>query len=706
MIKNILDEDDSTDDDFSYLHEAFSRNKSASNNDVTRNVSDRRSSERRIRFNEDSAKASLRNIELHPKIIVREVLHQSTKSQRDPKPRYKELKRKISNYEENDAQNIDKDEMNSRSTNDAETSNLLNDIIETNSTEILVESPKESKEIFANNAETKRESTTTNKSYQKLLEGMTFELKHRDNVTKKQNQKVRGSLKNLNLASNSFSTRQANLKRNSPPSSSIEKTFCQNFYDEHKHSSALIIFGIKSLKLEEKHANLEESPKTVCITFMNYESVITDFIFENSNEINFRKIYEVNISTSLVENLANKSVLFELHVFTDEGQKLMATGDLHTKSLLFYPQKKLTTILDLFTIKHTKRAFDSRFGQLIIKMQLVINMTQSKDYEDDIFDSNMNLLDSENADNDDSNEYEEDFIEVPLESSINSRDSLFNIDIHDSSSSEDFCSASKKSSIKVPDWKRSLEEYATLKGYSSTLIKLNKWKEEHLLNIPIRNYELSNSCHKTEVVISIFKLIILKDSFIMSNDNIRCFFLDYNFLTHTGSDMESTLQCKPTITNEIEFNHIKIFTINPSEDFEDCNLLVKAIRHNQSIDIKLICEPIENTLLMQTCYTVGIGAINIFELIQEEENELDLKVPILTENEKIHLGYFTINVCGIQAMREVSLYTIKRCLDKSDVGSRKNFEDVENDENLMDRYEILNRFIKTDGNEYAKFNFG
>lgn len=543
---------------------------------------------------------------------------------------------------------------------------------------------------------TQSKATAKKKSYQTEQDEAAFELRQESNVNQtEQRQEAEPSLKNLDSSTKRVSMRQSLLNKIMPKMSSssisIARTFCQAFYDEHKHKNALIVFGIKSLKLEKHFANLEDMPKTICIIFMNFESVVTDFIFESTNEVNFTKIYEVNISTTLLENLANKSVLFELHLIVNDGQKLIATGELHTKSLLYYPQKKLTTILDLLAINQTRRTINSRLGQLTIKMQLVLNLKHSKEYKDDIFNSKTNLLD---INDDERKEREDDFIEVPLASCMNSRDSLFNVDIHDSSSSEDFGKISKKSSIKVPDWKRSLEEYAILKGYSSTLIKLNKWKEEHLLNIPIRSYELVNAYYKTEVILSILKLIILKDSFIMSNDKIKYLFLDYSFLTHTGTQMESALRCKSNLTNEIVFNHVKVFSINPNEDIEDCKLLVKAIRKNKSIEIKLICEPIEDTTFVQTCYKIGIGVINIFELIQEEENELDLKVPILTEDEKIYLGYFAINISGIQAMREVSLYTINKSLDKNDVALKKNFE--ENDDALLDRYEILNRFIKTD----------
>lgn len=541
----------------------------------------------------------------------------------------------------------------------------------------------------------KSKTSTGTKSVHKLIDSAANQLSKDSNSKKSTQQQVRSSTKNINLIAPKVRNKGPTKRdEKSSSSASQNKTFCQTFYEENRRCNALVIFGIKSLKFDQNFAKLKDSVNYVLMTLMNYEPVTIEII--NSDlDINFTKIYEIKISSVFVENLANKTALFELYTSTSEEDQhnLLAIGDLHMKSLLYYPQKKLTAVVDLYSSSEVKRALHKRIGQLTIKMQLVLNLTKSNEYQDDIFDSKTNLLlDAEN-------EVDEtkEFVEVPLTNSATScnKDSLFNIDINDSSSSEDLHGV--KSSLKIPDWKRSLEEYAILKGYSSTLIKLNKWKEKNSLNIPIRNYDLINSYYKTEVTITIVNLIILKESVLMLNSSIQHLFVDYVFLTHSDSHMESDLFYK-TSASSIPINFVRNFSINPDDDLVNCKLLVKAIRNNETINIKLVTEPSEDKSQVQTCSIIGTASINLFELIQEEDNNIDLKVPILTENDKVHVGFFVVNFSGVQAMREVALYMIKRDLDKSE----PNFSKINNfNASLVsdDRYEVLSRFINEDYNE-------
>lgn len=467
-----------------------------------------------------------------------------------------------------------------------------------------------------------------------------------------------------------------------------QNSVAQHFYDDNKNRSAFLTIGLKTVQVQLEDPRYYNAQMRVCVTLMNYEVKHKDFTNNRDKTVNFRAEYHVQITPTFVENLANKTALLELYALENGNCKLVATGDLHLKTMLYLPQTRLTTMVDMFSTNFSNRAINRHIGQVTVKMRLWISRTNT---DEDIFDSKTDLFNMADADTN------KEFIEVQLPSAKSSKDSLFNVEIHDSSSINDFKDIHQagKTPPKVPDFRRSIEEYAVLKGNTSALIKLCKLRQEQLVNVPVRSYSLANFKYKPELIIDISECVLLPEGFVMRSEDIKFLFVDYSFLSHEGPGMESRLKTKPRNLNVINFRHVKLFSINPVHNLKDCRTLAMLIRNNECLNIDLVNEPVEDKSQVQACQVVGTGAINLFELVQEEEDEISLKVPILTTYEKLHVGFFVVNVVGVQAMREVALHILRACNSLGSFDSNPTTKDqvvVKDNDSPRARLSALNRF--------------
>lgn len=208
----------------------------------------------------------------------------------------------------------------------------------------------------------------------------------------------------------------------------------------------------------------------------------------------------------------------------------------------------------------------------------------------------------------------------------------------------------------IPDVKRILEEYAILCGDDPTVVNSPTWKETNLPKVYLRTFSAHPSYYYPEVVIYIHSLKLFENCGSIKDESINGFYLEYSFLSHEGIDMESTALPKLPNTNIFRFNFKKTFPIDLASNFADCKMLANMIKHQKTIVIEVISEPVEDMRKVQSCEIVGYCEIGLFDLIQLEDNVLKAKFEVKSfKNNSEAIGYLRITFSGIQAMRNVAL---------------------------------------------------
>lgn len=212
----------------------------------------------------------------------------------------------------------------------------------------------------------------------------------------------------------------------------------------------------------------------------------------------------------------------------------------------------------------------------------------------------------------------------------------------------------------VSDLKRSLEEYAILSGYRADIINSPSWRQKHLQMIPFRKYPAKQKKYVPQVYVHIHELKFNDSSPFWKSETVKQFHVEFTFLSHCGETWRSQGVNRNSKNVSLKFNFKKTFVLDPEINIGDCRTVANMIKQKRSIIIEVISEPYERFREVQGSEIIGYCQVDLFDLIQLEENVLKAKFEVKSfKNPVEEVGILGITFGGIQVLRNVALNILK-----------------------------------------------
>lgn len=205
------------------------------------------------------------------------------------------------------------------------------------------------------------------------------------------------------------------------------------------------------------------------------------------------------------------------------------------------------------------------------------------------------------------------------------------------------------------NWKRSLQEYAILRGDDPYAIKDYQWKTNDTKEVKLRNYITQPKNILPELIIFIDSVRLKKNSHIMKDDNIKKIYVEYDFLSYKGQELETPMSMKKK--ENITFHFKKRFKLDPEANECDCKLLAHQIRNNQNIQFNVIGEPqFKANIPILSCKKLADCRLSLLELVGSLTDEATLKCNLTSiYNTAEIVGQLVISFQGLLAMRKAAL---------------------------------------------------
>lgn len=207
------------------------------------------------------------------------------------------------------------------------------------------------------------------------------------------------------------------------------------------------------------------------------------------------------------------------------------------------------------------------------------------------------------------------------------------------------------------DWRRTLQEYAILKGEDPKKVVWRQWRDESTATVKLRNYPSVPVIYPPVVTITVNSYKLFPNVAIFKNQDLKGIYVEYSFLSYEGPEMESE---SVSISKDlVSLNFEKTFAIDSYKNSKDCRLLANMIKTRQLLRIAVIGEPAEDPTLCQVCEMFGTCSVDVFQLVQLEENvDKDYYAIKDVNNTTEDIGYLEISFSGILAMRRIALLVL------------------------------------------------
>lgn len=202
------------------------------------------------------------------------------------------------------------------------------------------------------------------------------------------------------------------------------------------------------------------------------------------------------------------------------------------------------------------------------------------------------------------------------------------------------------------NWRRTLQEYTILCGEDPGGVQWRQWRDENTAGVQLRRYPSTDAAYEPVVGIVIERMELFANSDIYKNNEHEQFYVEYSFLSYEGPDMETKSQPKGLA---VTYNFRKAFDVNLETKRKDCELLARMVSQKIPLRFTVVSEPFPDGSLWQTCEAVGECSVDIFALLQLEENENTDAYPISRIGKEGTIGHLVVTISGLQAMRRTAL---------------------------------------------------
>lgn len=206
------------------------------------------------------------------------------------------------------------------------------------------------------------------------------------------------------------------------------------------------------------------------------------------------------------------------------------------------------------------------------------------------------------------------------------------------------------------DWRRTLQEYAILRGEDPFGVQWRQWRDEKTGTVRLRSYPSEVQLYIPEVVIFIHYIKFYSNAPVLKNNGIAKVYIEYSFLGREGPEMETPNSVQKS-TGRMYFDFERRFSIDMEKNHKTCITLANSIKSKTPIIFSVVGEPPEDTLRCQTCEEIAVCTVDLFELIQSEENE-DYNTHSLKDPKNLtgdDIGEMALRVRGVLAMRRTAL---------------------------------------------------
>lgn len=412
----------------------------------------------------------------------------------------------------------------------------------------------------------------------------------------------------------------------------------------------------------------------ICWHFMNFESS-TPIIQIRENLVRFRDMqkYAVTLNDVFLNYISKQKIQFELYAAYENKEKHIGRSVMDLRDFLQCAQKEISQQLEILSLNKFKlfrkcQHNNRRMGVLALRYCLKpLSLTElprvlDKVELEELYHKLHQNISSELLHDSDSilriqNMHSTSALQEAKAKSLgvsvsdysfvcNILDKVLDADEFLPMSKEEI---DKKNRLKKINYDKSLEEYAILSGThpKDALIYAND-------NIKVRNYDQRFN-YESAVIINVISLHLNEEKYPLRKHEVREFYVEYSFLSRTGRDME-TLSLPLLESRIIEYNFKRTFLIDNDSHRHDCKMIAKMIKDKESIKFIIIEEPIEDISRFQICKEVGLVEVNLFQLIQSEDNVVTDLYPIMDiRAPNDHIGYLKVSFWGVQAMRTVAL---------------------------------------------------
>lgn len=404
---------------------------------------------------------------------------------------------------------------------------------------------------------------------------------------------------------------------------------------------------------------------------------------------NLSLIYKVDVNENFLCSLAEWPIVFQL-LATDQSsvsETFIARGELSLSNLLHDPKNKFHSSIDLYDIDVAISSSDTSiskcYGSLSVWYQISeelqnfavsmlsktsrnnssISQTSTISISNDSLDINriggkeltgrlskksIQVTLSNRSIKPTSSEYQS--FQEALQLTLNRNKALRTTQSEISNEIKDRAKWLREEA----DWRRTLQEYAILKGEDPHKVMWRQWRDESTAKVRLRNYPSVPVIHPPVVTITVNSFKLFPNAPIFKNQGIKSVYVEYSFLSREGPEMESK---SASISKDlVSLNFEKTFYVDLNRNSKNCGLLANMIKSRQLLRFAVIGEPAEDPKLCQNCEKIGTCIVDLFQLVQLEENVDRDYYPIKdASNATEDIGYLEITFSGILAMRRTAL---------------------------------------------------
>lgn len=412
----------------------------------------------------------------------------------------------------------------------------------------------------------------------------------------------------------------------------------------------------------------------VCWHFLNFEST-TPIIQVRQNVVRIADMQKYNITLNdvFLNHISNQKIYFDVYGAFDAKEKLLGRSEMDMKDLLNCTQKEVPLRLEILSLKKFhffKRCqnINNKMGVLTMKYCLkplsltelpkVLNRMELEElfYKLHRAVSSELLKDSNSVcvlpceGKSPSSIHEAKAKKMGI--SVSDYGFIYNL-LNNIIDGDEFSPIKEEPHMRMLkrriNYEKTLEEYAILSGTKPENVAVFMSDD-----VKIRNYDKRFS-YESAVIINVMSLKLSEKKYPLKEDEIHEFYVEYQFLSRSGKDMESL--SLPLLENRmIEYNFKRTFLIDNNRNHYDCKMLAKWIRDKKAIRFVVVEEPIEDVNRFQICKEIGFAEVYLFDLIQTEENVITDLYPIMDANNlNVHIGHLKVSIWGVQAMRNTAL---------------------------------------------------
>lgn len=413
----------------------------------------------------------------------------------------------------------------------------------------------------------------------------------------------------------------------------------------------------------------------ICWRLMNFEST-TPIIQVRENLVRIKDIqkYTMSLNDVFLNHISKQSINFDLYASYDGKENHIGRSEMDLRDFLRCTEKDVSRQLDIFSLRKFKLfhrcQHTTKLGVIALRYCLKpLSLTEvprvlDKIELEELYYKLHQHISSEmlNCSQNNSflcNKQSSTALQQNKAKKIGASCSEYcfiRTILDDILNKDDFLSSNEKGEDQhIRKWKnrlnyrKSLEEYAILCGTNPK--QANSYSN---VQIKVRDYD-KNYKYESAIIINVMSLHLDKDKFPLKKSEVREFYVEYSFLSRTGKDME-TLSL-PLLENRIiQYNFKRTFLIDNDNHYYDCKMIARMVRDHKPIRFMIIEEPIEDVSRFQICKEVGYAEVDLFHLIQTEENAVIDLYPVMKLATPEHtIGYLKLGFWGVQAMRATAL---------------------------------------------------